>query len=60
MPKGYPDTVTCKNCGEGQPGEFAFCPMCGEKLPLPKWAKKKGYILGREVKYLETPLKEAE
>lgn len=40
MPKGYPDTVTCKNCGEGQPEEYEYCSQCGAKLPLTNWAKK--------------------
>ena len=40
MPKGYPDTVTCKECGSGQPAEFAYCPDCGAKLPIHKWYKK--------------------
>ena len=36
MPKGYPDTVTCQNCGEGCPAEWSYCPTCGNKLPLPR------------------------
>jgi rRNA maturation endonuclease Nob1 len=34
MPKGYPDTITCKNCKEGLPGDeaFQFCPYCGQPL----------------------------
>uniref|UniRef100_A0A6M3KGC4 Zinc-ribbon domain-containing protein n=1 Tax=viral metagenome TaxID=1070528 RepID=A0A6M3KGC4_9ZZZZ len=40
MPKGYPDTVTCKECGTGQPSDHNYCPECGAKLPLPKWARK--------------------
>lgn len=39
MPKGYPDTVTCPNCGEGWPAEFAYCPNCGAKLPIHRWYK---------------------
>ena len=34
MPKGYPNTVTCKECGEGLPVNIGYyCPMCGAKLP---------------------------
>lgn len=40
MPKGYPDTVTCKECGEGQPADFPHCPDCGAKLPSPRWTRK--------------------
>lgn len=32
MPKGYPDTQTCKDCGEGLPIDYAYCPMCGSPL----------------------------
>ena len=37
MPRGYPDTCTCPNCGSGEPAEYHFCPWCGEELH-----KKKG------------------
>jgi len=39
MPRGYPDTITCKNCGTGLPAEFSYCYQCGEplyKMPKPK------------------------
>ena len=39
MPKGYPETQTCKHCGEGLPIDYAYCPMCGNPLfkePRPK------------------------
>lgn len=39
MPKGYKDTQTCKNCGEGLPIDYAYCPMCG--FPLFKEPKPK-------------------
>jgi len=32
MPKGYPGSQTCKNCGECLPVEYVYCPMCGELL----------------------------
>ena len=35
MPKGYPDTQTCQNCGEGCPADWAYCPTCGNKFPPP-------------------------
>jgi hypothetical protein len=41
MPKGYPDTVTCKNCDGGQPADYYFCPDCGERLPRPRWETRK-------------------
>ena len=37
MPKGYPDTVTCKECEIGQPADFQYCPDCGARLPRPRW-----------------------
>lgn len=40
MPKGYPETVTCAECGEGQPADFYYCPNCGTKLPRPKWERQ--------------------
>lgn len=39
MPKGYPGTLTCKNCGDGWPAEFSFCPTCGAELPIPRLLK---------------------
>lgn len=37
MPKGYPDTVTCQNCGAGWPIDIGtYCPTCGNKLPIPQ------------------------
>lgn len=41
MPRGYPDTVTCKNCGAGWPAEFGFCSTCGFELPMPRARKTK-------------------
>ena len=32
MPKGYPETQTCKHCGEGLPIDYTYCPMCGYPL----------------------------
>jgi hypothetical protein len=32
MPRGYPDSLTCPNCKEGQPADFGYCPECGADL----------------------------
>lgn len=32
MPKGYPNSTTCKQCGYWCPNEWSFCPICGEEL----------------------------
>jgi len=32
MPKGYPNSVTCKNCGDWFPAEYNYCPSCGYEL----------------------------
>ena len=46
MPTGYPETVTCKECGDGMPADFAYCSSCGAKLPMPKPRKPKNTIGG--------------
>ncbi len=46
MPKGYPETVTCKECGEGWPTDLGlYCPMCGEKLPPLRIRKQKKEVI---------------
>lgn len=45
MPRGYPDTVTCKECETGQPADFQYCPDCGAKLPRPRWETRKQTLI---------------
>jgi hypothetical protein len=32
MPRGYPDTVTCPDCREGQDAFDCYCSICGADL----------------------------
>jgi predicted amidophosphoribosyltransferase len=32
MPKGYPESRTCKGCGDIVFADFNYCPMCGEPI----------------------------